>query len=497
MAKDQQMFQEIAKATQNLATVRKPLPTIVDEVAVRRDQKQLRPFFSDRGALSATDQDLEQLLQLTGQAVTMQQVFFNRTLGQITAASLADGILVGFTAAGMAQQTLKQAVTVGYELCIFLLNKGIVTSDSEMPNNFLALIQENRPDLMTAFEMAEGPVADEVQEGSDFFANEPIKLVSDDITSFFAQSDKITTDFNEFIQQMATKNSPAKLQLALTFFNGINPTYVQVFNLKRIYEAYPEQPNVVEEACQQFFLGFNDFIKGLTPQSLINVSKTWHMFLKFCLNYKHLTSGQYQRFLKTGNRMILQMAAISGKNRDDDFEELSQLADTVFTRPNYTIDTAKARVILAKLNMTPVMPKVKNQYAPKLKKKLDAHQLELELKQAKQHLADFKLTVIGDVPEVDYACYEAVLLELHTKMVTDYNRRLSRWTVDSFRACLMQWFKENRQLDQRPAFFRFLQSYLANLEENGIIHNGDILLGGVRAAMETYFITSINALSKA
>jgi len=496
-----EMLNKMYVATAALQSVRRPVPEHLEEADIHREIKQLKGFFTDEQAQKFTGGDRGELLTATTILVMNQRLLFNRKLEEITSTSFADGILIGMRAADDDLQSLAVIGMLAVELCGFL-EKQHITSEYGLAENLLNLIRDRDSKVYNMMSELASPSAGETPNDL-MYVNDPLYLTSEEATEFFVQSHEFDVDFNDFIEMVAAKNSPAQLQLAYQFFEVRWPVYLKILGLGRQFN----HDELVEENVHNVRFEFSlvwIFAKGLKLGAIVDLAKVFHQFMKFCLDQGLLTSRQYAVLQRLGNQELI--TSVTCRNLDQwenavayqqKSEEGLTIADKIFTNPNYTISVPKAKKSLATIDTTPVMAfPILNDHPFKLKKELDQHQLDLEMKHVHKLLTTFRKYAAFEPSEADWAIYEAAILQIHHDMVVDYNRRLRQWTMESLEICLVQIYQSNRTLDKKPAFFRLLQLYLYIIEDEGAVKNADALIDGVEHSMSAYIAASTNRLTR-
>ncbi|AVK61559.1 hypothetical protein C5Z25_07150 [Lactobacillus sp. CBA3605] len=336
---------------------------------------------------------------------------------------------------------------------------------------------------------------------ADFFQNSPVILQDATITPFFTQPQYNVIDFNRFIDQIAAKHSPAQLQLAYAFFMEKDDILGHILQAADDVDGLKLTEQADDDIAFRFFICWI-FAKRLNMTAIIDLAKVFHLLLKFMLDNQLLNAQAYAVVQRIGNQALI--GVVKARQADNQnfnqemmlFSQGRKLADEIFTKPNYTIDVGKARVVLAKMGQPqPAMATFVPQKPLKLKKYLDQHQLDLELKQAHRLLNNFQMAVKDKLALSDWTVYESWILQIHHNMVVNYNRRLRQWTQESLLACLINSYQENRTLDATPAVFRLFQLYLFSIEDQGAIQNGERLFMALENSYKYYVTSSTNALA--
>ncbi|AVK64121.1 hypothetical protein C5Z26_08350 [Lactobacillus sp. CBA3606] len=335
---------------------------------------------------------------------------------------------------------------------------------------------------------------------ADFFQNSPVILQDAAITPFFTQPQYSGIDFNRFIDQIAAKHSPAQLQLAYAFFMEKDDILGHILRAADDVDGLKLTEQADDDIAFNFFICWI-FAKRLNMTAIIDLAKVFHLLLKFLLDNQILNAQAYAVLQRIGNQALI--GVVNARQADEhDFNQEMMLfsqgrkqADKIFTKPNYTIDVKKAKIVLAKMNRPQsALANFSPQKPVKLKKGLDQHQLDLELKQAHRLLNDFQMAVEDELAQSDWTVYESLILQIHHNMVVNYNRRLRHWTQESLLACLINCYQENRLFDATPTFFRLFQGYLFSIEDQGAIQNGERLFMALENSYKYYVTSSANAL---
>lgn len=500
MEVNQQLFERMITAAQNLKSVKRPVPKQIEREEVFRETDIAHAVLTDHTAselLGDQTRDFEKLLILL---IVNQRLAFNRPLSQITPRSLIDGLLISLHESLNDAERLALAQTI-YLLCGYL-EEHQLTTERNLLTRYLDLLDQRAPELAERMDEAIAPDEPDPTVLSREYVNQPVHLLSDETTLFYNQDSSIGIDFNGFIDSVAVKHSPAQLQVAYQLFLGDDQQYQRILVQMMRYQG--KQPTAEEE--HQILFEFSliwMFSKALTAEAVIDLAKVFHLFMKFGLTVGLFNARQYAVLQRLGNQALI---GVTVSRREDSFTSFNQqqirfaegvaLADTVFINPNYTISVPKAKQLLARLNVEPVQAfHLSHDHPLKLKKSLGQHQLDLELAQAKRQIADFRAqnTVIS---EEDWSVYRTMLLEIHREMVVQYNRRQRQWTRESLSVCLETIYQQQPDLDSRPTCLRVLENYLEHLDAAGAIKNVETLLWAVDYTATAYLAFSANRLTK-
>ena len=482
-------MEKIFQAVSACASVRRPLPARIDELAMKRDERRFNQLLKQMDG-----DDSPEVQGVTDFLLNLQRVFFNRGLTQITSASMVDLITVGLVASSMAQEELQLMTGMGgYLLHVLVEQRVISETDGDM--RFLEAIKRVRPDLTQTLSFADEipDVGDNyfpemVREG--FFNNSPVILWDEERTPFFVQPDA-EVDFNQFIEQVAAKHSPLQLLAAYRLFQGDDYAY------QRILTA--DHPRIGEPKTEHS-MRFNliltwTWLDTLQPQAILAELRVYRQFLRFCQDRGVLTARKYATLMKLGNQ-----AAMVQLQPEESWSSVSEqagiaLADKVFTNPNYTMNSAAMEAALRKLDYHPkAVYRRPSTHPLALAKALDQHQLDLELKRATHNLDQINGEVLAD-DNGDLSQYREFVLDLHRTMVQTYHRRLNRWTKESLQAALCTQFQAHPWTATRPTLLRYLQVYFYYLIDQGAIKNPDAMLDTLFDSVTDYLTISENHLA--
>lgn len=497
MMNDFNLFKEMSAAAQNLSSVKRPLPERFSEQQVEQAIDKIQGLF-DSDELLMVDASMDEIAMYTTLIVSTQVLVFNRALNQITAASLADSVAVVMPRIQPKQSALIEIAEITLQLSRYLIQQRLVPATID--DDYLELLNKQRPDLTTAIsDNLFLPEEDMTQSTSSniYFDNWPIMLVDDCQTTLYAQSGSYQVDFNDFIDEVANRHSPAQLQLAYTLFFGDQPLYQFLLNCGN--PLVDSSQKYMSESLPFSFQMKLTFSRGLTSAGVIMFAKVIHQFLKFCLNRQLLTARDYASLLKLSNRGLIRAAVV--RHIEDVNTILSQsatgdgLADKIFTRPNYTIDVAAAKKELAQLDMTPRATPINPDAKLELKRALSVRQIENELQKAAVWIAKLESMVGDAVSSQTKKIYRTAMLQVHQTMLQSYHRQTKHWTRDSLMAALQALFQSNRDLDQYPAFLRYWEAYLSVIDDEGGLTSYMALIDGLQWCGLEYLCRSANALT--
>ncbi|BDZ31941.1 hypothetical protein RA086_11930 [Lactiplantibacillus sp. WILCCON 0030] len=227
-------------------------------------------------------------------------------------------------------------------------------------------------------------------------------------------------------------------------------------------------------------------------ETILASFQVYQDFLGFCVTQSLLDKHDYSILLKSGNQVLITSVAekhavkITAADLRQAFPGTDGVADLV--------------EIKQLLMDWQIEPQVRD-YTPKqttpmvLKKALTKHQLDLDLNGARKHLTTLDETLDVPIAEADRQCYHEVILQLHHDMVTTYHRRMKQWTLATLTASLQKMFRETRQLDGKPTFFRYLQLYIDSQGQAHRLISWESCAAAVQISVIPYLIASTNALS--
>lgn len=504
MDKDEQI---IFEKIQNLKTVRKPVPSRMDEVELSKDIQKVQPYLNL--VTSGLEHDKAMIIDaLVKLIITVQRKFFNRSLWQTTAYSLGDSITSVISEMVDRKKDLIQILKMTINLASYLAKHHLVMDSQDLVDRMLERVSEKRPKLVE--ELFESTLNDLIEDDNfdddypeaplritEFLQNDPIRLLRDEDSYLFSQNSHI--DFNQFIEKIYKKHSKSQLFLAYSFFSGPKEVGSQILDYAMNWPASKAR-------TYELSYVFNFVIAlDLNLNGVINLSKVFHQFMKFCQDQELITDNQYREVLKEGNDAILSMITDQiGFNKDRSTKKISiwKKADEIFSKPDHTINVKKATEILADLDWTNKSTVVERmtQWRPKqikLSKKLNQHQLDLELKKANIEIENLKkhFPMLNDISELKD--YENFVIKIHTKMVRKYNRRLRNWTMESLIDCLETLYRTNHKIYEYPAHLRYLELYISQLDDDHAIGSFSSLTNGLEIATGRYLTLGINWFSNA
>lgn len=142
--KDEQIiFEKIKK----LKTVKKPVPSRMDEAELSKDIRKVQPYLNL--VTNGLNQDdvliIDALVRLI---ITIQRKFFNRSLWQITAYSLADSITNVISEMVDRKEDLIQILKMTVNLATYLAEHHLVMDSHGLVDRLLKRISEKRPELL-------------------------------------------------------------------------------------------------------------------------------------------------------------------------------------------------------------------------------------------------------------------------------------------------------------------------------------------------------------
>jgi len=479
------------QATKDLKTVHRPLPEKVTGQDVNQEMAKLAGFMTDTDALRCVGGNPNWLRKVTTNLVLIQRVLFNRTVWQITANSLVDGILVGLAATSRTDRELAMHVDVADWLCRYLMANHLVLDRLDLAGRFCREVTRRRSDLMIIVKQRRA-ASSELRFDRDFFRNTPVKLVDDEQTDFFTQVvpyekdfNPAAVDFNQFITEVAAQNSPARLQISYGFFDPFKHIADSLLSL--VADGENEESGLVP-----FFQELWYYAPAWTMATVLATLQVYHQFLKFCLTQQLMDAQTYAVFLRVGRRQLV-VNYLGSRLAIGTKAELY----AIFSKPNGTLNITKARQIMQGWQIKPktfdFVPERKPNLA--LKRVLDDHQLALELNRAQRYLAELENMIKLPFDVADKQLYHKVVLQIHAIMVKKYNRRLRQWTLASLAECLQHFFEENGYLDLKPTFFRFFELYLNHLDDEGALGSWESCGYALEVSYLGYLVASTNRLS--
>lgn len=501
MNKDEQA---IFKAMKHLKTVRRPVPEKLNKDELLKDIEKVHPFFKQVSDEMKIRKESDLVESVTIMVLMIQRKFFNRSLWQITANSLVDLITeVATKMVGNNKGELIQITGVVIHLSEYLAEHRLVMDNRDLTDRLLDTLKQRRPDLIDQLYeqimLEEGTEAgfDMSTEGTltlrEMLANDPIRLSGDEQISYLFFADP-RVDFNEFIGQIYNKHNRAQLLLAYSFFNERKMIGSEILDYASTWT-----PQNVNDPYDTFRLNFS-IAKDLDVNGVINLSKVFHQFMRFCQDQGLVTALQYREVLKNGNNDILDTITDQGgifRVITKKQAEVRSRASEIFSKPNYTINAKKATEILSDLNWQNKDTVFKSMHfstsnSAKLSKKLDQHQLDLELKKANKEIENLKdsFPSIKDISELKM--YEDFVIKVHTKMVKKYNRRLRNWTMESLIDCLETLYRSNHKMYEYPAHLRYLELYIGQLDDDNAIGSFSSLINGLEIITERYLALGTN-----
>lgn len=144
MDKDGQI---IFEKIQNLKTVRKPVPSRMDEVELSKDIQKVQPYLNL--VTSGLEHDKAMIIDaLVKLIITVQRKFFNRSLWQITAYSLGDSITSVISEMVDRKEDLIQILKMTVNLATYLAEHHLVMDSHGLVDRLLERISEKRPELV-------------------------------------------------------------------------------------------------------------------------------------------------------------------------------------------------------------------------------------------------------------------------------------------------------------------------------------------------------------
>ncbi|WP_318765026.1 hypothetical protein [Lactiplantibacillus carotarum] len=487
----QMMFQ----AVDGRKTVRYPLPETIDELGLKRDQRQVSQLL--RRLDSEYDADIQAMVEYL---IALQRLLFNRGLSQITPESMADLIAIALPAGKMADEEIQMMASLAGYVVHVLAEQNIIQG-ADTDERYLATVEKVRPDLTSDI-----PVDTETVTPDNYFAQmvsagffecDPVVLWDENQTPFFVQPSSAGVDFNEFIAQIAAKHDPLQLLAAYRLFDGEDYGYQKIL--------YADQPRNGQLIVDDSELGFRLSLvwirlNTLRSEAVLAELKVYHQFLRFCLDHELLTAQRYAKLLKVGNQVAIMCTLTAAGDFslwNTNETEGKRLADQIFTKPNYTLNLKQARALFATRGYTPTedSSQIPTTSPLILAKPLDQHQLELELKRADKNLTGLN-EKIATQDFADLPLYAGFVRDLHQKMVQDYHRRLNRWTQQSLCECLCTLFQENDWVASHPTILRYLQVYLFYVADTGAVKNDESLFDGIYLAETDYLRISENFLAE-
>ncbi|MFB9768775.1 hypothetical protein [Lactiplantibacillus modestisalitolerans] len=489
---EQKEMMAMLDATQNCQTVRYPLPATIDELGLRRDQQQLTQLFKKMDPDYSAD-----IEAMVDYIVAMQRLCFNRGLNQITPESMADLMTVAFPAGHMDDEELKMMTGLA-GFILHLLDDAQVIQTPNVDERYLTALEKTRPDLTadipmeTEMDEPKNPLAAMAAQG--FFDCDPVVLLDEDETLFFAQPDIQGIDLNDFIETIAKKHSPLQLLAAYRLFQGENYQFSRILTADQLVNGREPSEHEIRFQLKLFWLR----LRRLRTEAVLAEIKVYHQFLRFCLDNGGLTARRYAKLLKYGNQEALAIL-LSAPDSLGDWNSLDKesqrMVDGIFTNPNYTLNLKAARALFKKIRYQPV-DEILHQptYPLVLSKPLDQHQLDLEMQRAIKSLTLMMTDVPRDLfPDIEN--YKAFTLKLHKRMVQHYHRRLNRWTEESLLECLCDVFREDQWAATHPTILRFLEIYVEFLGDMGYVKNEDALYNALWHSMADYLTISENAVA--
>lgn len=144
MDKDEQI---IFEKIQNLKTVRKPVPSRMDEVELSKDIQKVQPYLNL--VTSGLEHDKAMIIDaLVKLIITVQRKFFNRSLWQTTAYSLGDSITSVISEMVDRKEDLIQILKMTVNLATYLAEHHLVMDSHGLVDRLLERISEKRPELV-------------------------------------------------------------------------------------------------------------------------------------------------------------------------------------------------------------------------------------------------------------------------------------------------------------------------------------------------------------
>ncbi|WP_125767202.1 hypothetical protein [Lapidilactobacillus wuchangensis] len=476
---DQEDFAKIALAVRNLPTVRQPFPENIDQVGLQRDMNQISRL------LNRDLDDAEVAMSYLGEVILFERLFFNRSLQQITVASLADLVLVALPAIGTTTEELTDFVGAIFYFCQLIAANELIANSSLMGANFIDAVRQRRPELTDDIAAADEDSDSRLAMGlSNHFFTEQLVLLPAGLTSFYSQDAQGTVDFAEFIEQTEQQQDPALLAATLLLFIGDEPGYLKIL-------AWAPTSDRAMTAVSTF-VSFWRLPAQLTAAGLLTVMQSYQNYLDFCVAKQLLSRATAEQIRLLGNHYLLEEVY-------HDPAQSQAMAAKIFSGVGQRLNIAAGRQALLQ-NPYPIKKSTATidgifRVQLKLSTKLDQHQLDLELNRARKFLAIFTGDVTGDeLPELNL--FMSFVLKIHQTMVKQYNRRLSQWTYQSLLDCLETLFEADTQLAAKPTILRFLQLYLFTLDDEGAVKNADMLFTAIEDAADTYLCHSASLLAK-
>jgi len=492
-----EMLRTIYTATKGLHSIRPASSRQRNSDLLLKEVNEISGFSKDSAALEIFDNDADALEAFVEGIVTIQFAIFNRTLAQMTAESLADGVLTGL---GAVLDTnigeLAEMRKVVHLFCVYIEAHHLAKPGLAV--EFEQLVTQKRPDVVAFSDSDDGRTVEiNGLDAADWLDCDPVKLLPIDQTEMFAHFIE-DVDFNTFIALIAKRHSPAQLQLAYGLFLTREPIYSALLEWAEFMDDGRHLYSI--EEIDLYVSSLWSFASGLTTDGLIALSKVIHQYLKFCLNQELISDRQYATLLKMSNRGIVKAAVMWPLARQNVTlavqrgQESVAISDRIFTRVNYTIDTVKAHQELDALHRQPVATAVNPDAKLVLKKSLTDRQETSELKQAQERLTGMEKQFGSSLTVADGMAYRQAILQIHQIMIEKFHRQVKHWTRDSLAAALIALFQDDRNLDTRPVFLRYLQFYLGTLLRANAIGSLDALDEGMMQAVFEYICCSTNAL---
>ncbi|WP_125580043.1 hypothetical protein [Levilactobacillus cerevisiae] len=495
MAKDE-FFERIWQATKDLDSVRKPLPKEMSQERVFTEMTKARGFLQDQATLNNFSGYSGGLESLLGTIVTVQVLCFNRDVDQMTAESLAEAALIGFRTFTSSPEELAELANATKFFCAYLEKAHLAASG--LTADYEKRVQELQPDV-AAF-MNQPTYADNDDFYNHIFANDPVMLLPVNQDDMFAQDQNLFgIDFNEFLAQVAKKHNPVQLQLAYVLFLTGFPIYSILLTWGERLSTTTK--SLTEDEYRLHIGTLWSFADRLTTAGIVALSMVIHQFLKFCLDKGKIDARAYALLLKASNRGVIRSVVMSDGlhfQREEwrqKSQESIQLADAIFTKPNYTIDVAKAVAQLEALNWQPVGMAADALTRLTLKNPLSARIIARDRAGAQDRLTEINQVLASTVATADLTVYSEAVLQLHTIMTQTLHRQKRQWTKDSLYAALLQLFQTNRELDSRPTFLRYFQIYLLETDRADAIKDLVALNRALARSSDFYVTTSANALA--
>ncbi|MFD1410860.1 hypothetical protein [Lapidilactobacillus gannanensis] len=465
---NQEEIAKVAVAVRGLPSIRLPFPEHIDQVGLQRDLNQVSQLLSDAA------EDSEVAFSYLSEVVLMERLFFNRSLQQITVDSLADVVLVALPTVERSDDELDSFVTLIFYFCQLLTDNGIITNNSLMGTKFIEAIQRRQPELTDEITGDEA-VGSRLEMGiMNHFFTQPLQLLPAGLTSFFNQEFDLDVDFNEFLAEIQQKNDPALFEAALLLFVEDEPSYLKVLNAAN-------KPFSEIERFYPFWARLN----LMSPAGLLKLLQSYQDFLDFCVVRAVMSRTTAQKIWQSSSRRLLSYLYA-------DAQQAVTVGQSIFSGPAQRLNPKMARKILQDQPYTATLPFELGPAHPlKLAKKLDQHQLDLELKRVQGYLRDFTGNVtLVELPEL--TLFTNFILKLHRTMVLTYHRRVNQWTYESLRNCLEHILVREQQFVGHPLIFRFLQLYLFTLDDEGAIKNADILYTALEHEVQVFLYHSID-----